>query len=451
MIETLYELFIKSSGISTDSRTIKGDEIFFALKGDNMDGNLYAEKAVEAGALCAVVDKKSVIGIKASENSDEYSSFFPVENTLDTLQRLASFHRNHFNIPVIALTGTNGKTTTKELISAVLSKKYKVHSTKGNFNNHIGVPLTLLNMEKKCKIAVIEMGASAKGEIHALCNIARPTHGLITNVAKAHLLGFGSFEGVKQAKGELYDYLLSSGGTAFYDEENPDLKQMIEQRKGINSIPYGIDRLGIRVSEAPSKDPCLTIRIDNGSRGKEIRSKLVGDYNLHNIATAISIGEFFNVSAGKIRSAIENYTPSNNRSQLTKTGCNTLIVDAYNANPASMKASIENFLKNSAEHKMVILGEMRELGEYSEDEHVAILQLLSQSTLEPEEIFLVGEEFSKAYQRYNKENKGRFSDKKLFCDIEELKKYFELHKPHGRTILIKGSNGVGLFNLPGLL
>lgn len=431
-IEKLYGLYKKSTGITTDSRSIKEGSIFFALKGDKFDGNDYAVQALKSGAKYAVVDRVSL-------ESETYKGrkCILVENVLTELQKLAAYHRQQFDIPVIGITGTNGKTTTKELISAVLSQKYKVVATQGNFNNHIGVPLTLFRIDEKTEIAVVEMGASAPGEIASLVNIAQPTCGLITNVGKAHLLGFGSFEGVKKTKGELYDYLRQKGGVAFYNKDNEHLCEMVGYRHGLTLREYGITSQKAEILPCTFENPFLRLKVQHNGEEKIICSKLVGEYNADNILAALCVGKHFDVSFPEIVRAVENYTPSNNRSQFVRTENNTLIIDAYNANPTSMTAALKNFDSLQYSAKTLILGDMLELGEDSEKEHIAILE---KALAVGELIFLVGKEFEQAARTI-----GIDSTKvKCFPDSDLLRGYIESNPITNRTILIKGSNGTRL-------
>lgn len=427
-IKSLYEYFKTCNcTVSTDSRNCPEGSLFFALKGESFDGNKYAVDALKNGAAYAVVDNPEVI----EDNSDKYIF---VHDTLLALQLMANYHRQLLEIPVIGITGTNGKTTTKELIAAVLEKKYKTHYTKGNFNNHIGVPLTLLGIKPEHEIAVIEMGANHIGEIKDLARITQPDYGLITNVGKAHLEGFGSFENVIATKSELYDFIRSrKGGAAFLNNDDPILRK---QAEGINTLfTYG---------KTDESDICGDILPENltlsvtwhekvaPTQQYNIPTKLVGDYNLYNILSAITIGIYFKVTAEDINNALTEYTPDNNRSQLVLTKNNQLIVDAYNANPTSMLASLSNFCALEAKHKIAILGDMRELGKDSIKEHQAIIDFLEQQK-EIESVMLVGKEFGKVNKRFK-----HFANKDML--IEDLKENPICEK----TILIKGSNGIQL-------
>ena len=419
-VQEFYEsYYVKYPHVSTDTRTITKGSIFIALKGENFDGNQYAHKAIESGAVCAIVDDESV----ASE------SCIYVKDSLQFLQELARYHRQQLNIPVIGITGTNGKTTTKELVATVLSKKYKVEYTRGNLNNHIGVPLTLLSITNDVEIAVVEMGANHPGEIKTLVNIAMPTHGLITNVGKAHLLGFGSFENIIQTKTELYEFIASANGTIFIDADNQNLTRNLRGVK--NMVRYSFN------SDTDYKGTMLgnsiyaAFSFSYAGKAIDIQSSLYGEYNAKNMLTASTVGSYFGVSMEQIKSAIEGYVPSNNRSQTKKTDKNTLILDAYNANPTSMRSSLETFISMNAEHKCVILGEMFELGEASEEEHLSILNLLRNSSIPS--INLVGKWPHVDWLSAN-----------YYATSEELKSFLANHPIEHSTILIKGSRGVKL-------
>ena len=360
-LESIYLAFLSSSGVCTDTRSISQDCMFFALKGDNFNGNHYAKEALAAGARYVVVDED--LGL----SNDQY---FLVDDVLTTLQKLATRHRLKLNFPVLAITGSNGKTTTKELIREVLSAKFNVHATVGNFNNHIGVPLTLLQTTVETEIAIIEMGANHIGEIAALCDIARPDFGLITNIGRAHLEGFGNLEGVIRAKSELYQYLIINKGVAFINSQNEILKNMAKRFRDPIFYPSQNDNYHC---EFISAEPFVHIKT---AGGVAIETQLVGTYNFENIAAALCIGHYFSVPESEMVKAIANYLPSNNRSQVVSTASNTIILDAYNANPNSMKAALQNFNQMKANKKVAILGDMFELGEESEDEHNKIGQLL---------------------------------------------------------------------------
>lgn len=432
----IYKIFRSCSGVTTDSRTLKGGELFFALKGENFDGNEYALKALEAGAAYAVINSDST----AATCQDE--RLIKVEDTLKTLQELARWHRsmtfvNGKPLPVVALTGTNGKTTTKELIREVLSVKYKVTATEGNLNNSIGVPLTLLKINQETQIAVVEMGASHPGDIKELVDIALPNYGLITNVGKAHLLGFGSFEGVMNTKGELYDYLRRTADKAFLNVDNPHLCKMANDRNLHNDperpnslvIPYGLDYQSGKVLETDSENPFLRIHVE----GRTICTNLVGSYNADNVMAALCVGKEFGIGFEEACKAIEAYIPSNNRSQMTRTKRNTLIIDAYNANPTSMDAAIRNFSAIKAEKKAMMLGDMLELGEDSVKEHIEVIKKVLDT--DTDLLCLVGKEFMEAVKTENSENIHHF------LTSVELAEWIEKNPINDHTVLIKGSRG----------
>jgi UDP-N-acetylmuramoyl-tripeptide--D-alanyl-D-alanine ligase len=431
-LNELYELFLSHPVITTDTRNCPEGSIFFALKGDNFDGNLFAHEALEKGCAHAVVDNPQVAG---SDGRMVY-----VSDVLLMLQELAHHHRKQLALPVVQITGTNGKTTTKELTAAVLAKRYKVLFTEGNFNNHIGVPKTLLRLTEEHEIAVIETGANHPGEIADLSKIVDADCGLITNVGKAHLEGFGSLEGVVLTKCELYQYLSSKPeGFIFLNGDNTLLAP---QAKGLRAITYGKPEQGYDVEgEVISCDPQLRLRlrIANGE-WHEVQTQLVGAYNLDNMLAAAAVGLRYGVSEADICAALEAYTPKNKRSELQKTEHNTLIVDAYNANPTSMKAALENFHLIPHPNKLLILGEMRELGSASTEEHTAIVTLLQQ--LGFTNVWLVGKEFAAVA-----------SDTAFRCfnDVEAVKEELTWNPVSDRLILVKGSNGTKLFQLPEFL
>ncbi len=424
-MKDLYELFLQHPTITTDSRDVPEGSIFFALKGETFNGNAYAKAALEKGAAYAVVDEAEY-----AEEGNKH--FILVDNVLTTLQQLAKYHRVHLGTPIIGITGTNGKTTTKELIATVLKKKYNVLYTQGNFNNDIGVPKTLLQLTKEHNIAVIEMGASHPGDIKTLVEIVLPDFGIITNVGRAHLLGFGSFEGVIRTKGELYDFLRELQGTAFINNDNPYLMGISE---GLKLVKYGqqeADDLLVKGKFIECNpflkfewQPLSTIN----SQPSIVQTHLIGSYNLDNVLAAACIGTYFEVPANDISSALEEYIPSNNRSQLTITKDNQLVVDAYNANPTSMKAALDNFRLIPAEHKMCILGQMGELGNVSLEEHQKIVDLVGQCGFEV--VWLVGDEFVKT---------SHPASYRLFANVEEVKAAIVAEQPKGYLILIKGSN-----------
>lgn len=419
-IKEIYELFLQHPTITTDSRDVPEGALFFALKGETFDGNAYAKAALEQGAAYAVIDEKEY----AEEGNER---LILVEDVLTTLQQLAKYHRVHLGTPIIGITGTNGKTTTKELIATVLKKKYNVLYTQGNFNNHIGVPKTLLQLRKEHDIAVIEMGANHPGEIKTLVEIVLPDFGIITNVGKAHLLGFGSFEGVIRTKGELYDFLRAIQGTAFINNDNPHLAGISQ---GLKLVKYGqqeADDLLVK-GELVECNPFLKFEW-NSPTSHLVQTHLIGSYNLDNVLAAACIGTYFEVPSDDISDALAEYTPSNNRSQLTITEDNKLVVDAYNANPTSMKAALDNFRLIKAEHKMCILGQMGELGDVSEEEHQKVIDMIGEGGFE--QVWLVGENFAKTQHP---------ADYRLFTNVEEVKAAIAIQKPKGFLILIKGSN-----------
>lgn len=441
-IRQLYAIYKKCPLVTTDSRQCPAGSIFIALKGASFDGNKFAAAALEKGCHYAVVDEKEYY----VEGDDRY---ILVDDCLTTFKELAREHRRQFNIPVIGITGTNGKTTTKELVSAVLAEKYNVMHTEGNFNNDVGVPKTLLRLSSEHEIAVVEMGASHPGDIKKLVEYVEPTCGLITNVGRAHLQGFGSFEGVKKTKGELYDFLKANDALVFLNTANDNLVEMARERELDRIVSYGADDQAEVQGKVTTANPFITIEWKCGGDGEsipvalnewhEIRTMLIGSYNLDNVLAAVTVGLHFGVTPEQICHAIENYMPTNNRSELVKTACNTLIVDAYNANPTSMAAAIESFGQiDTPLPKMAILGDMKELGEVSEDEHQKIVDSLKAKGLT--DVWLVGEEFGKTQCDFHKYN-----------NVEEVKQAIADNKPSGKCILIKGSNSTKLFELPKLL
>jgi len=421
----IYALFVKHPFLTTDTRKCIPGSLFIALKGETFNGNTFAQKAIQEGCSYAFVDEP--------EYADNQRIFFVEKGGLKTLQDLANFHRRQFTIPVLAITGTNGKTTTKELIASVLSKGHKVLYTLGNLNNHIGVPLTLLRLTGEHTIAVIEMGANHLGEIAALCTIAEPTFGLITNVGKAHLEGFGSFEGVKRTKGELYDYLKSNNGKIFLQGDNVHLSEMTN---GNECMRYGKGENNLIIGSVVSCDPYLTFKwqVRGGKYVYTVQTKLTGSYNLDNILAAIAVGRHFGITPADSNKAISEYVPTNNRSQVMQTTRNTLIVDAYNANPASMTVALENFRDLQMPSKVLILGDMRELGVDSDDEHQKVALLAEQS--HAEQIILVGPSFGATNSNASK-----------FASADTLKDWLKEHPLEGKTILIKGSNSMRMESL----
>ena len=415
--EEIYSIFLKNRSISTDSRQLLPGCLFFALKGENFDGNKYAQKAIEAGAAYAVID---------DENYDGPATIL-VDDVLITLQNLANMHRRHFKIPVVAITGSNGKTTTKELLNAVLSQKYKVTATKGNLNNHIGVPLTLLGITDETQLAIIEMGANHQGEIAQLCAIAEPTHGLITNIGKAHLDGFGGYEGVIKAKSELYSWLRASGGVAFVNSGN---QLLMELTTGIERTLYGTQEEAFARGKIKENTDMMAIDWITETGTINIETNLAGNYNFENVMAAICAGMFFEVPLSEIRTAISSYFPSNSRSQVMKTAKNSIILDAYNANPTSMQAAIENLRQVKAMHKMVILGDMLELGDESLPEHSALTKLIEESDFE--QVILVGPDFTEvAHSIFT-----------CFRTSDEARDWLKTQNISGFTILVKGSRGI---------
>ena len=422
-IEELYKCFMECGKVTTDSRNCPEGSMFIALKGETFNGNAFAAQALKQGCRYAVIDESEYAG----------EGTILVDNCLQALQQLANYHRRQLKTPVIGITGTNGKTTTKELISTVLSRKFNTLYTEGNFNNHIGVPLTLLRLTKEHEMAVVEMGANHPGEIKTLVHIAEPDYGIITNVGKAHLQGFGSFEGVIRTKGELYDFLRAKGGaTIFIQNENPYLNGIAE---GLTCVRYG-QTAGLYVSgELISCSPFLSFRWTAEGVSHEVNTHLIGSYNLDNMLAAAAIGRYFGVSDDDISSALASYLPHNNRSQLKETADNKLIVDAYNANPTSMMAALKNFRQVEAPHKMVILGDMKELGEASREEHQKVVDYLKECGFD--RVVLVGPEFAAATHSYQ-----------TFQHVDEVLADIRMHKPQGYYILIKGSNSMKLSQLP---
>ncbi|WP_273213871.1 UDP-N-acetylmuramoyl-tripeptide--D-alanyl-D-alanine ligase [Runella zeae] len=418
-IPQLYDYFLTCQGVSTDTRQITQDCLFVALKGDKFDGNAYAKDALEKGAKYAIVDNPAV----AVDNR-----YLLVKDSLEALQQLAHHHRSLLSIPIVGLTGSNGKTTTKELIATVLAKKYKTYATKGNFNNHIGVPLTLLAIDSSYEIAVVEMGANHQQEIALLSSIAAPTHGLITNIGKAHLEGFGGIEGVRKGKGELYDWLAKSGGTVFVNGSNTTLAEMAHERTFKTCIKYLIGE------DAPQMLEDAPLVVFKDAEGTTIQTHLTGKYNFENIAAALAIGSYFGVSSQDANQAVADYNPTNNRSQIVQKGSNTIIMDAYNANPSSMAAAIENFGKLKAKRKVVILGDMLELGEESPQEHLALGKLIAQQKFDL--VILAGKLMQDALPALPKAY--------YFPDKFSLHNWIVDHPQQDTHVLIKGSRGMGL-------
>lgn len=422
----LYDLFIHNPQITTDSRNCPKGSIFFALKGDKFDGNQYAGKALASGCVYAVID-----------NPDYYigERTILVDNVLKTLQQLAHHHRKVLGLPIIGITGTNGKTTTKELLAAVLSTKFNLLYTEGNFNNHIGVPLTLLRLTHDHEMAVIEMGASHPGDIKELVDIVHPNYGIITNVGRAHLEGFGSFEGVIQTKGELYDYIRRSKGKIFIKKENEYLQSIA---KGIEQITYGNGDDAFASGQVVSCDPFLVFNWKQQGKLHTVETHMIGSYNLDNVLAAVAVGRFFKIPAERISRAIAAYEPTNNRSQFKKTDNNELIIDAYNANPSSMKVALDNFITMPVQPKAIILGDMRELGPTSNELHAEVVEQIKKGQFD--KVFLCGEHFSKVGKEFSP-----FATTEAM--VEELRK----QPLKGYHILIKGSHSMGLEKLADIL
>lgn len=413
-IEQLYSIYLKYPSVQTDTRKLKEGDLFFALKGENFNGNLFAKQALEKGAAYAVVDEN----IDATDER-----IIKTDDVLTTLQQLAKHHRQQFNIPFLAITGSNGKTTTKELVHAVLSSQFKTYTTEGNLNNHIGVPLTLLKIKSDAEMAVIEMGANHQKEIASYCTYALPDYGLINNCGKAHLEGFGGVEGVRKGKGELYDHIRTNGGSIFI---NTDYDYLREMSKGITSkISYGTADAET-TGHLLASEPFLKVIITSDETIGSIQTQLVGDYNLPNVLAAVAVGKYFKVPADKIKSAIENYTPSNSRSQLIEKGSNKIILDAYNANPTSMKAAIENFARVHADKKVLLIGAMAELGEESLKEHEDIVNLIKKYSWT--KIILVGGDFGKINHPFL-----------YFNSVQEARDWFRLQHFENTHFLVKGS------------
>lgn len=411
----LYDLFCKSKGVTTDSRKVSEGQIFFALHGENFDGNLFAVQALKDGAEYAVVDCEAVV----KENSEFSERLILVDDTLSALQHLAAYHREQLAIPILGIVGSNGKTTTKELVSRVLAKKYAVYATRGNLNNHIGVPLTLLAMDSSTEFGVVEMGASSQREIELLCSISKPNYGIITNIGNAHLEGFGGKEGIRKGKGELFDFLAANGGRAIVPTEDRVLVEMSKERTG------------------------MAVEYYSRAIAEGYKSQLSGDYNQFNIAAAVAVATLFGISSEQAAEAIEGYTPDNNRSQEVVTPHNnTLIIDCYNANPSSMEVAIENIASRVGQNKLLILGDMLELGQWSFDEHCRILHLAAH--VENAELLLVGAEFLRAAHALG-------IDATCCTDSAEAANWVAQSKISDTVILLKGSRGIKLERLIGVL
>ncbi len=422
----LYDLFIHNPQITTDSRNCPKGSIFFALKGDKFDGNQYAGKALASGCVYAVID-----------NPDYYTDerTILVDNVLKTLQQLSHHHRKVLGLPIIGITGTNGKTTTKELLAAVLSTKFNLLYTEGNFNNHIGVPLTLLRLTHDHEMAVIEMGASHPGDIKELVDIVHPNYGIITNVGRAHLEGFGSFEGVIRTKGELYDYIRRSKGKIFIKKENEHLQSIA---KDIEQITYGNGDDAFASGQIVSCDPFLVFNWKQQGKWHTVETHMIGSYNLDNVLVAVAVGRFFKIPAERISRAIAAYEPTNNRSQFKKTENNALIIDAYNANPSSMKVALDNFIAMPVQPKAIILGDMRELGPTSDELHAEVIEQIKKGQFD--KVFLCGEHFSKVGKEFSP-----------FATTEAMMEELRRQPLKGYHILIKGSHSMGLEKLADIL
>ena len=409
-MERLYTEFTNSTGVTTDSRKIEVGALFFALHGASFDGNNYAIAALEQGASAAVIDRKDIL-----ENNPDYAEqLLLVDDTLEALQALAREHRRRLAIPIVAIAGSNGKTTTKELVSRVLAEKFEVSTTKGNLNNHIGVPLTLLAMSNETEFGVVEMGASAQGEIALLCSIAEPNYGILTNIGLSHLEGFGGVEGIRKGKGELFDHLNEIGGRAFIPEEDATLCAMAAERED------------------------LAVEYYSRAIAEGFKSNLTGDYNRFNIAAAVEVGRYFGVADERIAEAILSFSPDNNRSQAVKTERNQLVVDCYNANPSSMEVALDNIATMEAEHKVLILGDMLELGEWSEEAHINILRKADGIA---NRIILVGKEFAKAHTIVGEESESEYA---LYPTTAEALAALDKEPINGCLVLLKGSRGIKL-------
>lgn len=409
-LRRLYTIYTNSAGVTTDSRNIEEGSLFFALRGASFDGNNYAVQALEKGAVCAVIDNAEVL----HNNPDYAERLFLVDDSLEALQSLAREHRRLLAVPMIAIVGSNGKTTTKELVSRVLAERFELTTTKGNLNNHIGVPLTLLSMTSATEFAVVEMGASAQGEIALLCSIAEPNYGIITNIGRSHLEGFGGVEGVRKGKGELFDFLDENGGRAFVPQEDEVLCDMAFEREN------------------------LAVEYYSREIGDTFKSQLVGDYNRYNVAVAVKIGRYFDIDDKHIASAIWSFTPDNKRSQAVATERNRVVIDCYNANPSSMAVALDNIASMEAERKVLILGDMLELGEWSSAEHCAILRKVDGLGAE---VWLVGGEFDKAYNSMSDDLQGEY---RLFGRADDVVEMLGKEPVSGALLLLKGSRGIAL-------
>ena len=423
-VKDIYRLFQKTKGVVTDTRLSVKNSFYIALKGINFDGNNFAKEAIEKGAFYALVNKKSI----AKDND----RFIYVDDTLKTLQKLANYHRSIIDTKIIAITGSNGKTTTKELLSEILSKEFKIFATKGNLNNHIGVPLSLLRINRECEYAIIELGANHLGEINHLCNIAKPDFGLITNFGYAHIEGFGSFDGVVKGKSELYNYLIEKKGRLFINLDDVIQKKWLKYRP---ISTYGqTSKADFKIEQINNKGKGTTIKIEN----LIIESQLFGDYNFSNIGASVAISRFLGVSNQKIKKALELYKPINKRSQVINKKNNKILLDAYNANPSSMIASINSFLKNNPKNSIAVLGDMLELGFYEKEGHLKIIKLLESSAFE--EIFFVG----KLFFKFSKESNSFKKTIHFFKEKIEAYSYLKKRKFKNKNILIKGSRKLQL-------
>lgn len=427
-IEEVYRLILKFPQIIIDSRNVIPHSVFFGIKGDHFDGNRFASEALSKGAAYAITDDPSMVV------TDRH---ILVPDALETLQQIASIHRSRMNATIIAVTGSNGKTTTKELIGNVLSSTFPTVITEGNLNNHIGVPLTLLSLKENTSFAIVEMGANHPGEIASLCRIAKPDFGIITNIGKAHLEGFGNFDGVIRAKSELYDFIRQNNGTVFVNIDNPLLAKLSE---GMNIFTYGsVENIACK-GELVEKDPSLVIRWQGGPQNGLIRTRLYGDYNFENVMASVAIGLYFGVDAEKINLAISSFQPENNRSQITRTDHNILVLDAYNANPSSMATALNNFRIYNAPSKMIILGDMMELGDHSLEEHSEIVALVRKLAFN--RVCFIGEQFCLA---------AKGGEELCFAGVRQAEKWFRNHPVRNMTIMLKGSRKMMLEKLTYLL
>lgn len=423
-IPQLYEAFLQCSGVTIDTRNIQPGQLFIALKGPNFNGNSFATKALEAGARYVLIDEPEC-------QINEQTLLVP--NALEALQQLGLHHRRQLHIPVLAITGSNGKTTTKELVHAVLATQFKTYTTKGNLNNHIGVPLTLLSIKADAEMAVIEMGANHQKEIAAYCSYTEPTHGLITNCGKAHLEGFGGVEGVRKGKGELFDWLRNHNGVAFICD---DFDYFHTMSAGLQEIHWYGTNNGEVVGKVLASEPFLQVAIEKGLNTSVINTQLVGSYNVYNVLVAATVGKYFGISDANIVHAIEAYTPTNSRSQLIEKNGNKIILDAYNANPTSMVAAIENFAKLQAENKMLFLGGMMELGEESEQEHAQLIALIQQHQWK--DVILVGGDFAKLPHPF-----------RFFTNSSEAANWWNAQQSAGNYLLVKGSRSMQMEKIVG--